>query len=79
MARTRALAAGKLALMARNGGRDGAGQQAGGELVCDVEVWVGLPVIRRCLDCTWVYKVEGMTIVQTLRLGPLCINQHLCI
>lgn len=41
MVRTRALAAGKLALMAGSGGREGAGQQTDGELVGAMYVWVG--------------------------------------
>lgn len=41
MVRTRALAAGKLALMAGSGGRQGAGQRTDGELVGVVDMWVG--------------------------------------
>lgn len=51
MARTRALAAGKLALMAGSGGREGTGQQTEGELVGAADVWVGGPVIRRWTKC----------------------------
>lgn len=41
MARTRALAAGKLALIAGREGREGARQQTEGELVGATDVWVG--------------------------------------
>lgn len=42
MARTRASGTGKLALMARSGGQEGAGQQTEGELVGTTDMWVGL-------------------------------------
>lgn len=45
------MAAGKLALMAGSGGREGVGQQTDGELVGAPDMWVGGPVIRRWAEC----------------------------